>query len=54
MIFYYSATGNSRWIATKVAKALDDQAVNILEANPGDYHFTKEDRWGLYGRYSPA
>ena len=47
MIFYYSATGNSHWIATRVAEALDDQAVNILGEDPKEYRFTEEDRVGF-------
>lgn len=47
MVFYYSATGNSRWIAQKAAEALGDTAVDILNADPGSYHFTKDDSIGF-------
>ena len=47
MIFYYSATGNSHWIATRIAEALYDQAVNILGEDPKEYRFTEEDRVGF-------
>lgn len=47
MIFYFSGTGNSQGIAEIVAKALGDQAVDIIGANPEDYHFTPDDYLGF-------
>lgn len=32
MLFYFSATGNSRWVAEKMAHALGDKTVSITEA----------------------
>jgi len=31
MIYYFSGTGNSKWIAQEVAKGTDDVAVNIID-----------------------
>jgi len=31
MIYYFSGTGNSKWVAEEVAKGTDDVAVNIIE-----------------------
>lgn len=33
MIFYFSGTGNSKWVAKEIAKKLDDTAVNIIKLN---------------------
>lgn len=30
MIFYFSATGNSRWVAEELARQLDDRAVDLV------------------------
>ena len=30
MILYFSATGNCKYVAEEIAKALDDRAVSIL------------------------
>ena len=46
MIFYYSATGNSKWLANRIADALGDEAVDILESAPKAYTFTKDDYCG--------
>ncbi len=32
MIFYFSGTGNSRWVATQLGKALDEKVVSIANA----------------------
>lgn len=37
MVFYYSATGNCRWIAKKIAAALNDKAVDIVGEDPKPY-----------------
>lgn len=47
MIFYFTGTGNSKWIAEQIASALKDQAVNLLDADPGAYHFTEKDYLGI-------
>ena len=47
MIFYYSATGNSKWLANRIADALGDEAVDILESAPKAYTFTKDDYCGF-------
>lgn len=47
MIFYFSGTGNSKWIARTVAKALGDKAVNLVGADAASYSFTKDDYLGI-------
>ena len=47
MIFYFTGTGNSRWIAQTIAKALGDEAVNLVGADPASYRFTADDTLGL-------
>ena len=47
MIFYYSATGNSKWFAERIAAALGDQTADIMTAKPEDYSFTDEDYCGF-------
>jgi len=47
MIFYYSATGNSKWIAQKAAEAIGDEAVNILGKDPRSYSFSEKDTVGF-------
>lgn len=32
MIYYFSGTGNSKWIAQELAKATQDRAISIVEA----------------------
>lgn len=40
MIFYFSATGNSRWAAESIAHSIGDHTVAIADAMKGDCHFT--------------
>ena len=47
MVFYFSGTGNSRWIAERVAKHIGDTAVSIIDQDPRSYSFTKEDFLGI-------
>lgn len=47
MIFYFSATGNSKWIAEQTAKALGDQAVDMLKTNPRSYTFSESNVIGV-------
>ena len=47
MIFYYSGTGNSRWIAQTIAVALGDTAVNMVGADPKSYFFGEGEYLGL-------
>lgn len=47
MILYFSATGNSQWIAETIAKELDDRAVDLMKADPAAYHFTSKDTVGI-------
>lgn len=47
MIFYFSATGNSRWIAETIASAVGDIAVDLLKVDPASYTFTSQDSLGL-------
>lgn len=34
MIFYFSGTGNSRWVACEIARILGDEAVDIIGRDP--------------------
>lgn len=47
MIFYFSGTGNSEGIAREMAHRLNDQAVNIINADPQTYSFAEEDIVGF-------
>lgn len=47
MIFYFSATGNSKWIARTTARALGDTAVDLLTVEPESYTFTDQDMLGI-------
>ena len=47
MIFYFSATGNSQWIAETIASAVGDTAVDLMKADPASYTFTSQDSLGL-------
>lgn len=47
MVFYYSATGNCRWIAKKIAAALNDKAVDIVGEDPKAYSFSERDSIGF-------
>lgn len=58
MIFYFSGTGNSEGIARILAQQLEDQAINIVGADPEAYNFSPEDQVGfvfpVYGYVAPA
>jgi len=43
MLFYFSATGNSRWVAESIARSIGDRTVAIAEAMRGDCTFTLAD-----------
>ncbi|MDE6715121.1 MAG: EFR1 family ferrodoxin [Muribaculaceae bacterium] len=44
MIFYFSGTGNSRWVASQIAATLGDSLINIGEAfTRAKFHFTLAD-----------
>lgn len=47
MIFYFSATGNSQWIAETIASAVGDTAVDLMKVDPASYTFTSQDSLGL-------
>lgn len=47
MIFYFSATGNSKWIAQTAAKALGDTALDLLSADLESYVFTDKEMLGI-------
>ncbi|NMA06943.1 MAG: 4Fe-4S binding protein [Ruminococcaceae bacterium] len=47
MIFYFSATGNSEWVAKRIAEALGDKAVDMMKVNPESFTFCKEDYLGV-------
>lgn len=50
MIFFFSGTGNSRWVASELAKLTNDTVMNISEYIKGrcdKYDFTHEDRIGI-------
>ena len=39
MIFYFSATGNTKWIAETIAKGLGEETADILRSDPTAYSF---------------
>ena len=43
MIFYFSGTGNTRWVAARIAKATNDRLVFIPDAIDGDCVFEVKD-----------
>ena len=45
MIFYFSGTGNSKWVAEELAKKTNDQAVDIMSNN--QHGFTKDEVIGI-------
>lgn len=47
MIYYFSGTGNSQWVAERVAQALGDKAVNIVGLSEAEYRFGEGDQVGL-------
>lgn len=47
MVFYFSATGNTKWIAQTIAEALGDQAIDITGADPKAFSFGKDDWLGV-------
>lgn len=45
MIIYFSATGNTEYIAKEIAKQLDDECVNLLDrVKKGDYSILHSDK----------
>ena len=41
MIFYFSGTGNSRWVANELAQRLEERLVHISEAfASGQYEYS--------------
>lgn len=50
MIFFFSGSGNSRWIADRIAEMTNDTAINISEYIKGKYDkydFTEENTIGI-------
>ena len=47
MIFYFSATGNTKWIAETIAKGLGEETADILRSDPTAYSFGPEDSIGI-------
>ncbi len=47
MIFYFSGTGNSKWVAEYLANKLDDSVINIVDVKDKSYTFTEGQRVGL-------
>lgn len=47
MIFYFSATGNTRWIAETVAAALGDQTADIRKTDPESCIFGADEMVGI-------
>ena len=48
MIFYFSGTGNSKWVAEQVAERLGDQTVNMASSPPSEtYTFEKGEKIGI-------
>ena len=45
MIFYFSGTGNSKWVAEELAKKINDKAVDIIGNNP--HSLTKDEVVGI-------
>lgn len=39
MIFYFSATGNTQWIAQRIASSTQDHLVSIVEASNAPTHY---------------
>ena len=42
MIFYFSGTGNSQWVAHELAQKLNDKAVSIVNLQPSEIELTNE------------
>ncbi len=47
MIFYFSGTGNSRWVAEEIAAGIGDRAVDLAVAGNGCFSFGPEDTVGI-------
>ena len=47
MIFYFSATGNSKHVAEEIAAKTGDKAVSILDANGFELNLTSEKKLGF-------
>ncbi len=50
MIYYFSGTGNSEWVAKEIAKNIADYAINIIDiikSGKGNITITKNDSIGL-------
>lgn len=47
MIFYFSGTGNSKWVAEYLANKLNDSVVNIVDVKDKSYTFTEGQKVGL-------
>ena len=49
MIFYFSATGNTKWMAERAATAFGDTAIDIMKCkNPESYSFGPNDEIGIF------
>lgn len=49
MVFYFSGTGNSKWVAEKLATLIDDEVVNIVDVvnEKRSYHFNQSQTVGI-------
>lgn len=47
MIFYFSATGNSEWVAKRIASAIGDEAVDMMKTDPESFTFSEGDYLGV-------
>ena len=47
MIFYFSATGNSKHVAEEIAAKTGDKAVSILDVNGLELNLTSEKKLGF-------
>ncbi len=47
MVFYFTGTGNSKWIAETIARETGTEAVNIIGQDPEQFRFTEEDTIGI-------
>lgn len=47
MIFYLSGTGNTRWVAERLAAALEEKAVDVAEITDNEFKFQESDYLGF-------
>lgn len=47
MIFYFSGTGNSKWVAERIADHLGEEVCNIIDEKNAKFSFEKAQRVGI-------